>query len=106
MTFDISAILWLTLLALIAYFGIQAMRTKDVANRAAEQHCKTMEVQFLDQTVFLKRLNLKRNARGQLAFMREYYFEFTVSGEDRYFGRVFMIGNRIESVNLDPHRIH
>jgi len=106
MTFDINTILWLTLLALIAYFAIQAMRTKDVANRAAEQHCKTMEVQFLDQTVFLKKLNFKRNARGQLAFMREYYFEFTVSGEDRYFGRVFMIGKRIESVNLDPHRIH
>jgi hypothetical protein len=106
MTFDIHSILWLTLFALIAYYWIHAMRTKEMANRAAEQHCKLMEVQFLDQTVFLKKLNLKRNAHGHMAFMREYYFEFTVSGEDRYFGRVFMVGNRIESVNLDPHRIH
>lgn len=106
MTFDITSILWLTLLAVVVYCFIHAMRTKEVANRAAEQHCKLMEVQFLDQTVFLKKLNLKRNAHGQLTFMREYYFEFTVSGEDRYFGRVFMIGNRIESINLDPHRIH
>lgn len=82
------------------------MRTKELAVKAAEKHCEHMQVQFLDQTVFLKKLSFKRNASGQLGFMREYYFEFTVSGEDRYFGRVFMLGNRMESVNLDPHRIH
>lgn len=106
MYFDITSILWLTAFAVVIFYWIHAMRTKELAVKAAEKHCEYMQVQFLDQTVFLKKLSFKRNARGQLGFMREYYFEFTVSGEDRYFGRVFMLGSRMESVNLDPHRIH
>lgn len=82
------------------------MRTKEIATKAAEHHCEQMQVQFLDQTVFLKKLSFKRNERGQLGFMREYYFEFTATGEDRYVGRVFMLGNRIQHINLDPHRLH
>ncbi len=106
MYFDISSVLWLTAFAIIVFYWIHAMRTKEIAVKAAEKHCEFMQVQFLDQTVFLKKLYIKRNSTGHLGFMREYYFEFTVSGEDRYFGRVFMLGNRVESVNLDPHRIH
>lgn len=106
MYFDIHSILWLTAFAVVIFYWVQAVRTKEIAIKAAEHHCDYMQVQFLDQTVFLKKMGFKRNTRGQLGFMREYYFEFTVSGEDRYFGRVVMLGNRIESVNLDPHRIH
>ena len=106
MYFDITSILWFTAFALVVFYWVHAVRTKELAVKTAEHHCEHMQVQFLDQTVFLKKLSFKRNARGQLGFMREYYFEFTVSGEDRYFGRVFMLGNRVESVNLDPHRIH
>jgi hypothetical protein len=103
---DINDILWLTLFALLAYYWVLALRIKEIAHKAAESHCEQMQVQFLDQTVFLKKLGFKRNSRGQLSIWREYYFEFTSTGEDRYFGRVFMLGNRIESVNLDPHRLH
>lgn len=104
--FEITDLLLLTIFAFIVYAFVLAMRTKEIANKAAEQYCKQMEVQFLDQTVFLKKINLKRNDHSQLRFIREYYFEFTVTGEDRYFGRVFMIGNRVESINLDPHKMH
>jgi Protein of unknown function (DUF3301) len=106
MYFDISAILWITLVALLGYYWFHAMRSKEIALKAAEQHCQLMEVQFLDQTAYLKLLRLKRDVKGHLNFMREYYFEFTVTGEDRYFGHVFMLGNRVQSINLDPHRIH
>ncbi|RYD73450.1 MAG: DUF3301 domain-containing protein [Sphingobacteriales bacterium] len=104
--FDINAILWLTAIAFVAFYWIHALRTKEIANKAAEQHCEQMQVQFLDQTVFLKKIGIKRNSHGHLSLLREYYFEFTVSGEDRYVGRVFMLGKRIESLNLDPHRLH
>lgn len=106
MYFDISSILWITGLALIGFYWVHAVRSKEIAVKAAEKHCELMQVQFLDQTAFLKKLRFKRDDKGQLGFLREYGFEFTVSGEDRYFGRVSMIGHRVESVNLDPHRIH
>jgi hypothetical protein len=37
---------------------------------------------------------------------RAFYFEFTVIGDDRYVGRVVMLGNRVSEVQLDPHRMH
>ena len=106
MTFDISAILWLTLLSLVVFYWVHALRTKEVALKVAEKHCEEMEVQFLDQSVYLKRLWFKRNDVGHLSLWREFYFEFTVSGDDRYFGRVTLLGKKITAVQLDPHRLH
>lgn len=106
MYLDINTLLWLTLLGFVGYFFYLALRTKEVANRAAEQYCNSMQVQFLDQTVFLKSWRLRRNEKGSLGFWREYQFEFTANGEDRYFGHVLMQGNRIERINLDAHRMH
>jgi hypothetical protein len=103
MILDINAILWLTLFAFIAFYWIHALRTKEVALSVAEKHCEQMQVQFLDQSVYLKRIWFKRNDLGQLSLWREFYFEFTVSGEDRYFGRVGMLGKKITLVQLDPH---
>jgi hypothetical protein len=104
--FDISAILWLTFLSFVIFYLIHAVRTKAIAFSAAEKHCAEMEVQFLDQSVYLKRIWCKRNDQGQLSLWREFYFEFTVSGDDRYFGRVTLLGKQITAVQLDPHRLH
>lgn len=104
--FDINSILWLTFFAFIAFYWIHALRTKDIALSAAEKHCDEMQVQFLDQSVYLKRIWFKRKDSGQLSLWREFYFEFTVSGDDRYFGRVSMLGKKISAVQLDPHRLH
>lgn len=106
MYLDVADILFILLFAFVGYYLLLAMRSKDLAIRAAEHHCEQMQVQFLDQTAFLKIMKLKRNLRGNLSIMREFNFEFTVNGEDRYTGRVFMLGSRIESVNLDTHRLH
>jgi hypothetical protein len=106
MYFDLTAIFWLLAIAVVGYYWLLAIRSKELAVSAAERHCEQMQVQFLDQTAFLKKVKFKRNDKGHLGIMREYYFEFTVTGEDRYFGHVFMQGNRLQQVNLDPHRIH
>lgn len=103
---DINAIFWLILLGAVVFYWMHALRTKEAALHAAQKHCDTMQVQFLDQSVYLKRLWFKRNAQGQLSLWRDFYFEFTVSGEDRYFGRVTMLGKKITLVQLDPHRLH
>ena len=103
---DINAILWLTLFAFIGFYWMHAMRTKEAAHKAAEQHCDEMQVQFLDQSVYLKRLWFKRNDLGQLCLWRDFYFEFTSTGDERYFGHVTMLGKKITAVQLDPHRLH
>lgn len=104
--FDINAILWLTLFMFVAFYWMHALRTKEIALNAAQRHCDAMQVQFLDQSVYLKRIWFKRNEQGQLSLWRDFYFEFTVSGDDRYFGRVTLLGKKVTAVQLDPHRLH
>ncbi|HWV15500.1 MAG TPA: DUF3301 domain-containing protein [Cellvibrio sp.] len=103
---DINAIFWLTLLALVVFYWMHSLRAKEQAFNAAHRHCEQMQVQFLDQSVYLKRIGFKRNEQGQLSLWRNFYFEFTVNGDDRYFGRVLMLGKKIMAVQLDPHRLH
>ena len=103
---DLHAVLWLFVTAGIIYYWRRALQAKDLAFRAAERHCREMDVQMLDQSVYLRKLWLKRNSRGALCLWRAFYFEFTSTGEDRYSGRVVMLSRRIEGVQLDPHRVH
>jgi len=92
-------------LALIAFYWRDSLRAKELAYTAARHRCQEMQVQFLDDTVYLRRLWIKRSPSGALAFWRAFYFEFTVSGSDRYQGRVLTLGNFVEAIQLEPHRL-
>jgi hypothetical protein len=104
--FDLQSILWLTLIVITIYYWHGALRVKERAFVAAQRRCTEMDVQLLDETVYLRRLWFKRNDHGILSLWRAFYFEFTVNGADRYFGRVIMLGPHITHVELDPHRLH
>lgn len=106
MTFDLQSILWLTFIGLFIYYWRGALLVKDRAYLAAQRRCEEMQVQMLDENVYLRRLWFKRNEQGHLSLWRAFYFEFTVSGADRYFGRVIMLGPHITRVELDAHRVH
>jgi hypothetical protein len=96
---------WLLLLIVIILYWRNALRVKDRAFLAARKHCLEMEVQLLDETIYLRRFWLKRSEQGRLLFWRAFYFEFTVTGADRYFGRVLMLGDLIQEIQLEPHRL-
>jgi len=104
--FDLQSILWLTLIVISVYYWRGALLVKDRAYHAAQKRCEEMQVQLLDENVYLRRIWFKRNEIGKLSLWRAFYFEFTVSGADRYFGRVIMLGSRITQVELDAHRVH
>ena len=42
--------------------------------------------------------------QGQIRVWRRFMFDFTSTGEERYSGRVVMLGQRILHMELDPHR--
>jgi hypothetical protein len=102
---DLTALVWLAAIALLIVYAIKAMRAREAAYQAARRHCEQMDVQILDQNVYLRRVWLKRNRAGRLSLWRAFYFEFTVDGADRYFGRVIMLGRRVEQVELQAHRL-
>lgn len=103
--FDITAVIWLIVIALVVFYWRRALIAKEHAYAAAVRHCKQMQVQLLDQNVHLRRLWFKRDERGRLSLWRAFYFEFSALGDERYQGRVIMLGARVTGVELEPHRI-
>jgi len=103
---DLGVAAWCFAIVAVVFYWWRSLQSKAVAFNAAIRHCQEMEVQMLDQSVYLRRLWFKRNSSGALSLWRAFYFEFTVSGEDRYTGRVLMLARRVEAVQLDPHRLH
>ncbi|HIF54400.1 MAG TPA: DUF3301 domain-containing protein, partial [Methylococcaceae bacterium] len=48
---------------------------------------------------------LKRNEQGKFMGWRSYQFEFTSTGEERYHGKVIMLGRQVINIQLDAYRI-
>lgn len=103
--FDLAAVFWLFFVVLVVYYGWSAFKVKEVAYAAARRHCKEVDVQILDQSVYLRRVWFKRNERGALSLWRVFHFDFTATGDDRYQGRVIVLGSRVNMVQLEAHRI-
>ena len=99
-----GSVLWGLAAAVLAWWWRRHARRRQ-ALEASRRYCQQMNVQLLDETVVLKRLWPQRSAHGSLILRRAYEFEFTATGDDRYPGMVIMLGIRLDSVQLAPHRI-
>lgn len=97
-------ILIIILLLVIAYW-LDAMRVKEIARAVSRRACDDSGVVFLDDTVFLGQFRLRRNALGQMSVFRQYQFEFTSDGYDRYQGYVQMLGKQVQALHMDVFRI-
>jgi len=98
-------ILLLLLLGFLGWFWMDATRAKDIAREAGRSACKQAEVQFLDDTVAVKKTWLRRNKAGSIEICRLYFFEFARTGAQRYYGRVVLLGMRIGEVEMDAFRL-
>ncbi len=65
--------------------------------------CKDAGVTFLDQTVEIKKLRLKRNSRGTVVFYREYQFEFSSDGVRRVDAVIVMLGKQLLKLQLSAY---
>lgn len=90
----------------IALVWWHALGAKMAARRAARRACNEAEVRFIDELA-LERLTIgrarRRDGRRALCIRRVYRFEFYWGGELRHSGHVEMHGQRVASVQLDPH---
>lgn len=104
--FDLGDLfIWsLVIFACIVFWRGQGVR--EIAMDAARRHCEQMDVQWLDGNVALRGLWLKRDRRGNIHFWRSYIFEFSSTGDERYSGRVVLLGEKVESVQLQAHRLY
>ena len=89
------------LLGLVAWFWWGATRAREVAVASARRACQQVDVQFLDDTVAMSKLRLRRDPRGQMRIMRYYRFEFSATGTDRRPGYAVMLGHHLVDLHLD-----
>ena len=93
------------LLAAVAAYWWSTMQSKELAKNAGRRVCDRYNVQFLDETVELKKQWLRRNEQGKLEFCRLFFFEFATDGAERYQGRIIVLGKQVSDVEMDAYRL-
>jgi len=101
---DFTDLLFILLLAALAGFWLDSLRALETARNAGKRACNSAGVQFLDDTVSVTALTLRRNAVGHMAIRRTYRFEFSDTGDNRLEGTLVLMGALVESVEMDPFR--
>lgn len=105
MNIALADLIWLLLVSGGLAYWWHARGTKERAQQLIQRHCRHLELQLLDDSVALRGFWLKRDERGRLRIWRSYNFEFSSLGDDRYQGRLIMLGDKIEAVDMEAHRI-
>jgi hypothetical protein len=103
--FRLTHVVLIGLAVLVVAYWWRALAAREVALRAVRQHCERLGVQLLDDTVALRGLWLRRKSSTSLGVWRAYAFEFSVTGGERYSGRITMIDDRVLHIELPPHRL-
>jgi len=104
-TMDMTSLLLLLLSAALGWFWFDSMRALEVARNGGKQACSEAHVQFLDDTVANTGLALARDKYGSRVLRRTYRFEFSETGNTRLEGQLILLGDKIESVTMDPYQI-
>jgi hypothetical protein len=102
---DITSLLFLLLLGALGWYWYDTLHVLEVARKAGKQACSEMNVQFLDDTVANISLALVRDRTGRRVLRRTYRFEFSETGNSRLEGHLIMLGDRVESITMEPYRI-
>ena len=102
---DIISLLFLLLLGALGWFWYDTLHVLEIARSAGMQACKDSSLQFLDGTVANVRLALARDSSGRRVFRRTYRFEFSETGNSRLEGRLVMLGDKVESITLEPYQM-
>jgi hypothetical protein len=102
---DTISIIFLLILGALGWYWSASLRALEIARSAGKRACDEANVQFLDDTVASIALALVRDDSGRRVLRRTYRFEFSETGNSRLEGSLVVLGNRIESVTMEPYQI-
>lgn len=89
--------LWL--LAALGWFWSAGRSAAEAAREHGRRACAEAGVLWLDQSVHLTGLRLRRRDDGWIGIEREYRFEYSRDGETRQGGRVVLFGCRLMALS-------
>ena len=90
-------LLLLTAFAVVA-FWFAGRRAAELAAEIGRRACARAGVQWLDQSVHLLSMRLRRGSDGWLGLERHYGFEYSTAGADRHPGRIVLHGHRLQAI--------
>ena len=98
---------WLLIILLSFFLWLwwDGLGAKEIARQKGKLLCQQADVQFLDDTVVLRKLRLCRHRSGNIGIYRRFGFEFSSDGEQRYQGYIDMLGSIILTTHMEPYRI-
>ena len=94
-----STLSGILLIALIIWFWLDSARAREIATAICETSCKQRGVQFLDQTVALRRLGIRWTDKG-IRIRRLFRFDYSEEGAGRHSGHITLIGIRLEEFSM------
>ena len=97
MEFHIAVII----ICLGTYIWYTFSKIKEKATIYCQTYCKKINVQFLDGSIVLINIGIKRASSGSLQFSRNYRFDFSINSYDRYHGYIHLLGSQIEGIQFD-----
>ena len=90
----------IALLAAVAWLWLDSLKVREAAVRAAKEICRAEGLLFLDDTVAISGLRLRRDGDGQVRIQRAYDFEYSDTGDNRRKGNLVMLGHRLVVFNI------
>ena len=94
-----ATLLALLALAALILLWLDGARARELANGLTETLCARRGLQFLDGTVALVRMGLRRTPEG-LRIRRMFRFEFSAEGLGRRQGHLLLLGTRLERIDF------
>ena len=82
------------------WFLWSSLRAREAANAAIRPACSAEGFPFLDDTVALDRIRLRRDDEGRARIERVYRFDYSDTGDNRRRGYVTLLGARVTGVSL------
>jgi len=86
-------------LLLLGWFWLDSLRARELATGICQAVCERHNVQFLDQTVALSHMGVRRTDAG-LRLRRVYRFDYSEEGVGRRSGYLVLLGLNLESISL------
>jgi hypothetical protein len=72
-----------------------ARAASEAAIRHGHRACEQAGVQWLDQSVHLVRIRVRRGQDGRIGLERHFRFEYSRDGDDRHSGRIVLFGTGV-----------
>ena len=102
---DTISLFFLLLIAALGWFWFDSLRALEIARNTGKHICNNENLQFLDDTVANIGLALARDKTGRRVLRRTYRFLFSETGNTRLEGQLVLLGDKVESVTMEPYQI-